>query len=378
MKLREYFPLGMAAGLAFCNRTEEADILLNNLQNGKHTLLMAARRYGKSSLAHHALEKSRLPFVEVDFYMARNEKIIETYILDAVIKLIGKAIGPVDKLTALIKKFVKHLRPKLMLETNHVSLELAVSAVSDPATNIKEALMLLEHLLEHRKQTAVLLFDEFQNVGVISQGCGIEAAIRHVAQKTKRLAFIFSGSNRKLLKTMFEDDTRPLYKLCWKLALSRIAQEHYVEHINKASKKAWKIQLSDDVIKQILFLTERHPYYVNKLCDYLWTVYQKPPTKKMVNQCWLKVLEEEKSDAVKEISLLSMGQKAVLLQIAAKGAEGLTSQNTLMEMSMSSSSVISALSALDEKDVIERFDDGSIQIINPVVKHYVLQGANLL
>ena len=73
-------------------------MLIDNIKNGKHTLLMATRRYGKSSLALHALEISKFPYVEIDFYMATNEKIIESYILNGVVELIGKALGPVDKL----------------------------------------------------------------------------------------------------------------------------------------------------------------------------------------------------------------------------------------------------------------------------------------
>jgi len=39
--------------------------------------------------------------------MATNEKIIETYLLNGVVELIGKALGSVDKLLVSIKKYVK-------------------------------------------------------------------------------------------------------------------------------------------------------------------------------------------------------------------------------------------------------------------------------
>ncbi len=47
MRLRDYFPLGLAKGDAFCNRENETELLVDNLKNGKHTLLVATRRYGK-------------------------------------------------------------------------------------------------------------------------------------------------------------------------------------------------------------------------------------------------------------------------------------------------------------------------------------------
>jgi len=373
-RARDYFPLGIAYGAAFCNRTDENHILLENIKNGKHTLLIATRRYGKSSLAMRAIQSSGLPYVETDFYMASSEKIIETYILNGVVELIGKAVGPVDKLVTSIKKYVKNLKPKINIGTDNFQLELQSDGEADPATSVKEALQLIEKLLAEKDKQAIFLMDEFQNVGTIAQGKGIEAAIRHVAQKTKHLTIIFSGSNRNLLQTMFEDENRPLYKLCWKLTLKRISSEHYQTHIQKAANHAWKQELNDNCIAEILTLTEKHPYYLNKLCDRLWTFYEEgPPTIKDIGKAWGDILEEERSDAIKEISLLSSGQKTVLLQIAKNPSSQLTSKQTMVEMNMSGSSVIAALDGLEEKDVIER-DLDRYQIINPIVKYYVLKG----
>ena len=370
MRSRDYFPLGIAIGSAFCNRKQETELLVENIKNGKHTLVMATRRYGKSSLALNALKLSKLPYGEIDFYMATSEKIIESYILNGVVDLIGKALGPIDKLITSIKKYVKNLKPKLDIGTPILKLELTSDIETDPATNVKEGLLLLERLLEEKKRHAVLLLDEFQIVGAIAQGKGIEGAIRHVAQKTKYLTFIFSGSNRKLLKTMFEDETRPLYKLCWKLGIKRISLEHYQNHLEKAAQLAWNLPISEASLNKIMLLTERHPFYVNKLCDRLWTCNKQPPTVKNVEKAWLEILEEERSDAIKEISLLSLGQKIVLLQIT-KNIPHLTSKETMLELQMTSSSILTALDGLEEKDVIEKEED-RYQVINPVVKFYVL------
>lgn len=374
MQARDYFPLGMATGKAFCNRKQETELLIENINSCKHTLLMAPRRYGKSSLALHSIELSSAPYQEVDFYMARSEKVIEAYILNGITELIGKALGSVDKLIAVIKRHAKNLNPKINIGTDTIKLELTAAHESDPATNVKEGLQLIESLLEGKKKRAILLFDEFQNVGLIAKGSGIEAAIRHAAQKTKYLTFIFSGSNRRLLKCMFEDDTRPLYKLCWKIDLARISQEHYNDHLQKAALLAWQQKLSAAVINEIITITERHPYYMNKLCDKLWTYYKnKPPTTTQdVAKTWETILEEEKSDAIKEISALSLGQKAILLQIT-KNKLSITSKQSMLESNMASSSIVAALEALQEKDIIEKIDQ-QYSIINPIVKFYAAKG----
>ena len=289
------------------------------------------------------------------------------------VDLIGKSFGSVEKIVNSIKRYLKNLKPKIDIGSSALKLELTVDNDIDPATNVKEALLLLEKLLEEKDMQAIILMDEFQSVGILSKGTGIEAAIRHVAQKTKHLTILFSGSNRKMLKTMFEDENRPLYKLCWKIQLKRIESKYYCEHFQKAAIFLWKKKLNEKVINEILSLTERHPFYVNKLCDRLWSLNQKkPPDITEVTQAWIEIIEEEKSDVVKDILQLSAGQKAVLTKIA-KAVLQLTNKKTILSLKMTSSSIITAIEGLEEKDIIEKQED-KYQIINPILKHFVLKG----
>jgi uncharacterized protein len=377
MKARDLFPLGIASGKAFCNRQTETKLLVQNIQEGKHSLLIAPRRYGKSSLALHSIDIAKLPYCEIDFFLTRNEKNVETYILNGITELIGKTLGPVEKSITLIKRYVKNLKPKLDIGNNVVKLELTVDYDSDPASNVKEALLLLEQMLAKKQSRAVLFFDEFQVVGLIAKGTGIEAAIRHVAQKTKYLTIIFSGSSRRLLKTMFEDDTRPLYKLCCQLSLKRIPAEHYQKQLQKAAKMAWKTELTAQIIEAILFLTNRHPYYLNKLCDLIWTYYEeKAPSREEVIKLWAQIIEEEKSDAVKEVLQLSPSQKELLYKIALSEDGGFTSKQTIIELKMSSSTILAAITGLIEKDIVEEVEDHrqkKYQIIDPVISSLVLK-----
>ena len=84
---------------------------------------------------------------------------------------------------------------------------------------ITEALLLIEKLLDENNKKAVIFFDEFQEIGKIAQTGNIEGAIRTAAQEMQNLSIIFSGSIRTLLIQMFNDEQRPLYKLCRKRKL---------------------------------------------------------------------------------------------------------------------------------------------------------------
>ncbi len=368
---RKYFPLGKAHGEAFCNRGEETQWLTANMDACKHSLLIAARRFGKSSLCDKAISVSKRPSITLNFNTCSDENDIDTLIRQGVSRLIGKSIGQLDKLTQLIKRYVTHLTPKINIG-NHISLELSPVDKDNPIANITEALELIEKLLAHKKKHAVLVMDEFQAIGEIADGKGVEAAIRNVIQDNTFLTVIFSGSNRHLLKIMFEDDTRPLYKLCRKKNLTRISEQHYKTHLNTIAKKTWHKELDDNTFNTIMTLTERHPYYVNYLCDILWTDSKTLPSVATVNKAWLVVLDEEYSDTNKDISGLSPGQKKVLSYIAKAPNNKLSSQEASLSLSMPISSISGAVNKLIEKDLVEKTENTHL-IINPVLKAVLIE-----
>lgn len=372
MKARDYFPLGKAHGKAFCNRATEIKWLTENLQSCKHSLLIAPRRFGKSSLAERAIEACDFPTIGLNFNTCSDEQDIDALIRQGVSNLIGKTIGPIEKSIDIIKNFARHLTPKITIGTEHVNLELTVDKLNSPASNVQEALALIEKLLENKKRRAILLFDEFQAVGQIAKSHGVEAAIRNIAQDMKHLVIIFSGSNRSLLQSMFDDQRRPLYKICRKLYLNRISEEHYAHHLNKAAKIAWDDILDEKVFKQIMLLSERHPYFVNYLCDIIWSHCKHKPKMNDVATAWTQVIEEEYSDANAEITNTSMRQRKILKYIAIHSPENLLSASAIGAMGIALSSTASAITSLIERDMIEKRGERYV-IINPVIKHLLCE-----
>ncbi len=370
MNIREYFPLAKAHGKAFCNRVEETHWLLENIKACKHSLLIAPRRYGKSSLVEKTIEIGKYPVSILNFNICTDENDVEHLVRHGVSDLIQKALGPIDKLIHLIKSSLTHFVPKLTMGAAGASFELELTPTKkeSPALYVTESLTLLEKLLAKKNKRAVLVLDEFQVVGIIAEGHGVEAAIRNVAQDMHHLAIVFAGSFRGLLKSMFEDKNKPLYKLCRKLYLKRLNSEHYLEHLNKAAQLKWRKVLQDTVIEKIMTLSERHPYYVNYLCDIVWSQNIQLPTLKDIENAWQLLVEEESSDANVEIASLSMIQKKVLKYIANQSAENLSSALAVGTMGVGASSIMAAVSILIAKDIIEK-EESQYFIINPVVHH---------
>ncbi len=374
IKKRQLFPLGKAYGDAFCNREQETQRLLGNLQQGKHTLIIAPRRYGKSSLAERAIEQSLLPSVKINFHLCTSEAEVSQLVLDSVIKLIGKSIGNIEKLMSSVKKYISNLEPLLSFGGDQVKLKLTPKNQLNYAVIISEALLLLENLLFEKNKKAVIFLDEFQEIDKISKKRGLEGAFRTAAQEMRCLSLIFSGSVRSLLLSMFEDENRPLYKLCRKIKLDRIAAVDYEKHIQKIAMNTWSKQLEESAFSKMMELSNRHPYYVNYLCDALWEVCPKIPTVPDVENAWSNVVIEEWSDALRELSDLPVGQRRVIKYLANNRVESIHSQETCTALSMPASSIATAVHVLIEKDYIEQNKNGHYNVINPLLLA-VLRGA---
>lgn len=370
---RHFFPLGKAYGDAFCNREEETKQLMGNIKGGKHTLLIAPRRYGKSSLAERAIEKTGLPYIKINFHLSTSEEEVAQLLLDHIIKLIGSAIGPVEKAMMSIKKYLSNLEPLLAFGNDIATLRLVPKQQANYSVIISEALMLLENLLREKNKRAVIFLDEFQEIDQVTKHRGIEGAIRTAAQEMQALTLIFSGSIRSLLLSMFEDENRPLYKLCRKIKLERIAISDYEKHIQAIAQKTWKHPLPTQAFDKIMQLTNHHPYYVNYLCDSIWDICTSLPTIQDVESAWRKVIAEEWSDALRELSDLPMGQRRILKYVANHSVHSPQSQETSITLSMAPSSIATAVNALVEKDYLEQHANGYYQVINPLLQA-VLQG----
>lgn len=360
------FPLGIAKNEYFCNRVEETTHLIRNIQSCTHTVIISPRRYGKTSLAYRAINQCELPHVKIDLYMATDHRNIERAIIKGVNSIIAQVTGVTDKILNSIKNYIRTIKLTLEMGSDGMKLVLEPSSHNNSQENICEALQILNAILEKKAQKAVLLIDEFQEVERVAKNQGIEGAIRHIAQETQHFSILFSGSKRHLLKSMFNDRNKPLYRLCDEITLERIDNKDYLTFVNGFANKKWKQALTPETFQAIIEHTEQHPYYFNAL---LRTVFllKTPPTKEDITQAWLKLAEKKRNDLFHETDALNITQKKLLIAIANSNNQELTSKEFLSENKLASSSVINGLRELIEEDFIEKKEE-KYHLVDPLLK----------
>jgi hypothetical protein len=159
-----------------------------------------------------------------------------------------------------------------------------------------------------------------------------------------------------------------LYKLCDRIILDRINEVHYKTHLNHLAQKKWGSKLEDSALKALFTFTERHPFYMNGLCLRLWESNLKnAPTLEDVQIYWTKIMKEERQEIMRELSALSPGQRKVLIAIAEGFNKELTGKAFLNHINLTGSSVIEAIKILEQRDYIEKKENGKYHLIDPLI-----------
>ena len=370
--VQDLFPLSLAQGKAFCNRIIEQERIQNNIQNIRHSLLASPRRYGKTSLALKAIEDSKLPYASIDLFMAYNENKILSRILDGIAPLISKILPKTNQALKKLEEFIKSIRASF--KVGKIEFEFTLTPIRQDFTKtLWDILTGLDKLAEKHNKKAVIFLDEFQEISYSTCANDIEAAIRHVAQKTSHLTFIFSGSNRHLLASIFDDRTKPLYKLCDRIILERISPQHYTPYIQDAAQKKWKKSLPPSTLEEIFTLSDCHPYYLNVICSRLWQE-QHFPTKEAPLSTWKNYLKEETGAIANELEALSSNQRIILQAVAnSNDLKEPTSQQFLKQVKLSHASVSQSVKALLQKDYLYKDSQENIRVLDPLIKTFLIE-----
>jgi len=367
------FPLGIAVGAAHCNREAERKRLADNVQRGRHTWLSARRRMGKTSLIEQVtldLKRRRHAVVTValDLLVVHDAKALEIRLRQAVSEAAAQLLPKNRRILDKLKKAFATLKPELVLSDDGVTLKLGPG--DSPSETVEAALKGLDRIATERKRRIMFVCDEFQQLATLKDHAALEGAVRHAAERTKHVAFVFAGSERHLLAAMFEEPDRPLYRLCERMSVERIGQEQYTSFLLAASRTQWKKPISGEAIERILALTLRHPYYVNALCGRLWSA-RRPPSVDDVDAVWALHVEENKRRVAARVLELSLAQRAMLAAIARQPTPHPAGQAFLSKVRLPASTGLQAKGVLEREDLIQQNEDGAWEPVDPVLAAYL-------
>ena len=234
------------SGQHFCGRKKDIKQILGHIRNGTNVIMFAKRRLGKSSLVkeifnNHLDEKTL--FSHIDIYSVSNTKELYEKIKEGIADSLKGKESSLDKLQSMASSIQEYFGgSKITLKLSpRPSFEIEpTSKVYDEA--IGDILESYFNYLEDKGLTAAIAIDEFQKIVSLKDNIKIEEVLRTAISKRKNCSFIFTGSRRSWLLSMFNSPDRPFYKL---------GLEHHLGSINEDVFYAWVL---DNFKKKNIFI----------------------------------------------------------------------------------------------------------------------------
>lgn len=375
--MQDYFPSKLAVGAQFCNRTKEKNFLKENIAKSRHTVLIAPRRYGKSSLVIYVVNELKAPLAAVDLFLAHDDQAVTKRILAGIGQAMSQIMPLNQKVLAKLQGFFSKFRVSLGAYGFTLDAAMETSGL-DPADQVFSGLQALAQLAEEQGKKLIFFMDEFQDIKEAHNSKSIQGAIRNVAQSTSHMTFIFSGSNRRLLLELFDDRSKPLYMLCDMLAIERMSSQDYHPHLQKLAKRRWKEELSPSIFDKVVALAELHPYYINLLCNEVWRLEAAPKIEDIFN-CWQTCYETHEDRLVADLEKLTFKQQDVLKALAISPAIEPTGQSFVSAARMAASSINQTIRSLLDKDMVYKvkqldvavpqWELGQVRVLDPLLAY---------
>jgi AAA+ ATPase superfamily predicted ATPase len=339
----------------FCDREVETAELLQALCNGRNTVLISPRRMGKTGLIQHCFHANDIKRDYYTFFI----DIYATGNLKELVFAFGKQIFETLKPKGMqfIEQFfqiITSLRSAFKLDplTGVPVFDIGIGEIRQPEYSLEQIFM----YLEKAGKPCIVAIDEFQQIARYPEK-NIEARLRTCIQQCKNTTFVFSGSQRHTIQSMFFSASRPFYQSASLLNLNAIAVDKYISFVQKYFKKAGK-KITAETIKQVYNLFEGHTWYMQNLFNRIYAILEEgeDASSILVDNCLHNTVTSYETLFQGLLSLLSERQKELLYAIAKEGrATEITSAAFVQKHALSSpSSVQTASRQLLEKDLLTK------------------------
>ena len=340
----------------FCDRNEEYAKLSEAIKNERNVTLFSLRRLGKTALIQHLFH-----FLEKDNnYITLYADILSTDSLQSLTQKVATAVvrkfGSIEKrgLSQKIQDFIRNIGAGI--EFDPISGNPSIKFRYTDYHQSKLSLQTILELLSNQKQTVVIALDEFQQITKY-QDENPEAFIRSLVQEFPGIRFIFSGSHRNIMISLFTGHGQPFYRSTQIVELLHIHPDEY-SHFIKYHFKDDNKTIKQEAISRIFDWTNLQTYYVQLVCNRLYSSYE-DITMELVQDTFLKILEEEQTVFSNYRNLLTSVQWRVLVALSKDApVSEPTSGAFLRKHNISSTSTMStAIKALQEKELIIKIKD---------------------
>lgn len=243
----------------FTDRIQELQQIRQMLDSENHLVLISPRRFGKSSLVLKAVKQAERPYVMLNLQNVVSVEDFAAKLLKEIFKLYK---------WERIKHLMSHFRIVPTISTNPVTnvVDVAFQPVVNANILLEDSMAMLEKVSTAERRL-VVIFDEFQEIMQIAKG--LDKQLRSMMQLQKNLNYILLGSQESMMEEIFERKKSPFYHFGSLMRLRKIPFDDFLLYIVERLKPVLAAE-SEAVGKEILAVTNCHPYYTQQLASQVW------------------------------------------------------------------------------------------------------------
>lgn len=349
------FEYGRELGLdELVDREEEIDLIRAAIRNRSKLFLIGPRRYGKTSVlsaAEEAATREGAVVIRVDAEKYESLQLLAAALLAAATAALR---GPVDRAIETVRKAAGRLRPVVSLDGEAISVRLGVDPGAEPLPVLTDTLDTIERLASEREEPVALVLDEVQAI-VIEHGLPAERQMRSTVQRHRHVAYVFAGSDTRLLSAMTGDPDRPFYRMGERVFLGPVPRDDFTDFIEGSFRRTG-IEPSAKATVRILDLADDVPYNVQRLAHAAWEACRAEGLERVdartVEDALHRIVLREDPAYTQIWSQLTVNQKKALKAVVLSGGRQVLAARVSRELDIPPSSLHTALEALRTAHIV--------------------------
>ena len=365
----------LALDEAFTDREREVAELRSDLLNGQDVVILAPRRYGKTSLVWRVqqdLLKKKVLVAQVDLMTTPTkerlaEKLAKTIHDDIASTLFRAREAAIGVFRGL------RITPRVTLDPDDASVSFGFDVGHrgpDVDATLERLLELPGELGADRKRRVVLVLDEFQEITDIDRH--LPRLMRAVFQRQPEVAHVYLGSKRHMLRAHLQRSQRAVLAQREADGARRDPTELFALYVVERFGATGK-SIDGEAVARILELTHGHPYATQEVCYAVWeeTAARRTASLAEVERGLTGVLHSEHA----HFSLLwdgaASGQRLLLQALAAEPGRPYTAAYRREHGLPAATNVQKALAALRRRELVATAKDGTVSIAEPFFAEWI-------
>lgn len=358
----------------FTDRDAEIADLCADARNGQDVVVIAPRRYGKTSLVWRVaqeLGRQDVLVAQVDLMRTPTKEKLAEKLAETIYEQLAT---PLLRARERLKVFSGlRITPTAQVNPDDGTLRFSFGARmldSDIDATLESLLDLPARLAADRGRRVVLVLDEFQEITEIDPG--LVKLMRAVFQTQTDVCHLYLGSKRHMMQRIFNDVNEPFWRSAKQLHLGPIPPAAFIAFAQQAFRDTGR-RLTDDAAERVVARTGGHPYATQELLYFLWqaTPAQSDADEDTVDRALTDVLRSEHAHFSLLWERLAPTQRAVLLALCLEPGRPLTRAYQARHGLPPSTTVQKALDALIRAEVVERRGRGDYVVAEPFLPEWV-------